>query len=199
MRCLNPAPASPARACVYAGFRPCGWHHQGLGLGLGDASAGLGLHHQASKKHCFLEGIGGIQARLIFAHFGAKRCRACRRCWALALQNAVNTVKNCCAERFVRFAVAVAGSRAARSLLFSRWFLGLLARARATPATKRCYLRCFVAFVIPGWLAGCSFWPAFSASSGATSCQPSGLGPGWGPESWHRLHHLGLGWATCIT
>ena len=30
----------------------------------------------------------------------------------------------------VRFAFAVAGSRAARSLLFSRWFWGLLARAR---------------------------------------------------------------------
>ena len=25
---------------------------------------------------------------------------ACRRCWVLALQNAVNTVKNCCAERW---------------------------------------------------------------------------------------------------
>ena len=32
----------------------------------------------------------------------------------------------------------------------------------------------------------------------ATPCQPSGLGPGWGPESWHPRHHLGLGWATCI-
>ena len=26
-------------------------------------------------------------------HFGTKHCRACRRCWALARQNAVNTVK----------------------------------------------------------------------------------------------------------
>ena len=74
-------------------------------MGLGNASAGLGLHHQdflqttaQPTKHCFLEGVGGIQARLIFAHFGAKRCRAWRRCWVLALQNAVNTVENCCAE-----------------------------------------------------------------------------------------------------
>ena len=37
-------------------------------------------------------------ARLIFEHFGAKRCRACRRCWVLALQNAAHTVKNCCSE-----------------------------------------------------------------------------------------------------
>ena len=82
----------------------------------------------------------------------------------------------------------MAGSRAARPLLFSRWFSGLLARARgrATPATKRCYLQCFVAFAFPGWLAGCSFWAAVSAASGArarertraTPCQPGArLGP----------------------
>ena len=52
------------------------------------------------KKQCFVEGVGGIYARLIFERFGTKRCRACWRCWALALQNAVNTVKNCCAERW---------------------------------------------------------------------------------------------------
>ena len=56
----------------------------------------------------------------------------------------------------------------------------------ATPATKRCYLRCFVAFAFPGWLAGCSFWAAVSGTSGARardpmSAQPSRLGPGWGP------------------
>ena len=77
------------------------------------------------------------------------------------------------------------------------------ARARATPGTKRCYLQCFVAFAFPGWLVGCSFLAAVSGASGAraraTPCQPSGLGPGWGPESWHPRHHLGLGWATCRT
>ena len=45
-------------------------------------------------------------------------------------------------------------------------------RARATPATKRCYLRCFVAFAFPGWLAGCSFWAAVSAASGARARDP---------------------------
>ena len=122
----------------------------------------------------------------------AKRCKYCQKLLCSAL--------GCCS---VRFGFAVAGSRAARSLLFSRWFSGLLARARATPATKRCYLRCFVAFAFPGWLAGCSFWAALSGVSGAraraTPCQPSALGPRWGPESWHPRHHLGLGWATCIT
>ena len=100
----------------------------------------------------------------------------------------------CCS---VRFAFAVAGSRAARSLLFSRWFSGLLAQARARdPTTKRCYLLCLVALEFPGWLAGCSFWAALSGASGrarATPCQPSGLGPGWGPESWHPRHHLESG------
>ena len=66
----------------------------------------------------------------------------------------------------------MAGSRAARPLLFSPWFSGLLARARATPATKRCYLRCSVAFAFPGWLAGCSFWAAFSGASGARARDP---------------------------
>ena len=51
-------------------------------------------------KHCFLEGIGGMQARLIFAHFGTKRCQVWWRRWVLALQNAVTTAKNCCAERW---------------------------------------------------------------------------------------------------
>ena len=46
------------------------------------------------------------------------------------------------------------------------------ARARATPATKRCYLRCFVAFAFPGWLAGYSFWAAVSAASGARARDP---------------------------
>ena len=70
-------------------------------------------------KHCFLEGIGGIQARLIFAHFGAKRCRTSRRCGALALQNAANTAN--CAERWcsVRFAFARARDPSHKTLLFT--------------------------------------------------------------------------------
>ena len=58
----------------------------------------------------------------------------------------------------------VAGSRAARSLLFFRVGFRAFWRARP-PATKRCYLRCFVAFAFPAWLAGCFFWAAFFWSS----------------------------------
>ena len=48
----------------------------------------------------------------------------------------------------------------------------LPSRARATPATKRCYLQCFVAFAFPGWLAGCSFLAAVSGASGARARDP---------------------------
>ena len=77
------------------------------------------------KKHCFLEG-------LIFAHFGAKRCRACRRCWVLALRNAVNTVKNCCAERWaVVLSVLLRLARVLRGPCFFRIGFGPFgARAR---------------------------------------------------------------------
>ena len=108
----------------------------------------------------------------MFAHFGAKHCRVCRRCWALALQNAVNTVKNCCAERWAAVLSVLLLLWLARALrgpcLFPVGFRAFWrTRARATPATKRCYLRCFVAFALPGWLAGCSFWAGLSGAFGA--------------------------------
>ena len=102
-------------------------------------------------------------------HFGAKRCRACFRYRALALQNAVNTAKNCCAEPWAVvlsvFALAVAGSRAARSLFFPLVFGPSGARARPQPQNAAIYG--FVAFAFPGWLAGCSFWAAVSGAPGA--------------------------------
>ena len=48
----------------------------------------------------------------------------------------------------------------------------------------------------------CSFWAAVSGASGVCVRDPMSafwVGAGWGPESWHPRHHLGLGWATCIT
>ena len=87
----------------------------------------------------------------------------------------------------------MAGSRAARSLLFSRWFSGLLARARATPATKRRFLRCFVALAFPGWLEGCSFWAALSAASGARA-RPHVSLLGWGPAGAQKAGIPGIIW-----
>ena len=191
-RHLVTAAASPARACGFA----CLWetlakHH--VYAGLGDASARLGLHHRDVLSTVFLEGSEGIYARL----------SSCRRCWVLALQNAVNTVKNCYAKCWccsVRFAFVVAGSCAARSWLFSGWFTGFLARGRARPQPQNA--------AICGCLLRLRFWAGLRAvllgllvlglwRARAIPCEPSGLGPGWGPESWHPRHHLGL--ATCIT
>ena len=144
------------------------------------------------KKHWFLEGVGGIYARLTFARFGAKRCRACRRCWALALQNAVNTVKNCCAERWAVVLSVLLLLWLARVLrgpcFFSRWFPGLLARARARPQPRNAAIYgvlLLLRFRSGLWavLFGLQFLRPLAgarahARTRATPCQPSGLGPG---------------------
>ena len=137
-----------------------------------------------------------------------------KRTWDVTLQcrererernTVAHTAKNCCAERWAvvlsRFAFAVASSRAARSLLFSRWFSCLLARAH-DPGHKTLLFTVFCCICVSGlacglFFLGCCFWGLWRAR--ATPCQPSGLGPGCGPESWHPRHHLGLGWATCVT
>ena len=153
-------------------------------MGLGDASAGLGLHHQDFLPKSTHEALFLRRYRrdISEAHFRAFWRQAlpgmpCRLCWALALQNAVNTVKNCCAERFVVVLSVLLLLWLARVLRIPCFFpVGFRAfwrvRARATPATKRIYLRCFVAFAFPGWLAGCSFWAAFSGASGARARDP---------------------------
>ena len=134
------------------------------------------------KKHCFLEGIGGIQARLIFAHFGAKRCRACRRCWVLALQNAANTVKNCCAERW---AIALSVllllwlARVLRGPCFFRVGFRAFWRARVTQNAAIYGVLLLLRF--RAGLRAVLFRLLFLrplARARATPCQPSGLGPG---------------------
>ena len=202
--------ALPARACgfaclwetlakhrVCAGFRPCGWHHQGLGLGLGDASAGLGLHHQD-----FLPKSLSTHEALFFrrcrrdvseAHFGAKRCRACRRCWVLTLENAVNKV----AEPWAAPAGVLRGP-----CFFPVGFRAFW-RARARPRPQNAAIHgVLLHFRFRAGLRAVLFGLLFLgplARARATPCQPSGLGPGWGPESWHPRHHLGLGQPYHIT
>ena len=91
-----------------------------------------------------------------------------------SLQNAVNTANNCCAERWavvLSVLLLLWLARVLRGPCFFR--VGFrVARARATPATKLYYLQCFVAFAFSGWLAGCSFWAAVSAASGALARDP---------------------------
>ena len=175
-------------------------------MGLGDASAGLGLHHQdflpkslSTHEALFLAGIGGIYARLIFAHFGAKRCRACRRCWALALQNAVNTVKKLLSERW---AVVL-------SVLFLLWLARVLrgpcffpvgfrafwrARARAQP--EKLLFTVFCCVCVSGLACGLLFLRPL------TRARPHVSLLGWGPAAAQKAGipgiNLGLGWATRI-
>ena len=78
----------------------------------------------------------------------------------------------------------MAGSRAARSLLFSRWFLSLLARARPRPQPQNAAIYIVLLHLFPGWLAGCSFWAAVSGASGARArarARPHVSLLGWGP------------------
>ena len=137
MRCLNPAPlhhqlglavllacGKPSQniACVQGLGRVAdiikvrGWAWVMLQRGLVCIIKTSFQKASQPMKRCFLEGIGGISARLIFAHFSAKRCRACRRCRVLPLQNAVNTVKNCCAERWAVVLSVLLLLRLARAL-----------------------------------------------------------------------------------
>ena len=183
-------------------IRVWGWAWVMLQRGLGIIKISFQKASQP-MKHCFLEGVGGVKARLIFAHFGAKRCRACRRHWALALQNAINTAKNCCAERWggrsVRFAFAVAGSRAAQSL---RWFFGPSgARACARPQPQNTAIYGVVLHLRfrPGLRAalfGLLFLGPLARARDPMSA--FWVGARLGPRSWHPRHHLRLGWATCI-
>ena len=59
--------------------------------------------------------------------------------------------------------------------------------ASATPATKRCYLQCFVAWAFPGWLAGCSFWAAVSGGLWRARARPHVSLLGWGVGNMHKL------------
>ena len=112
------------------------------------------------------------------AHFRACWCQAlpaCRRCWVLALQNSVYTVKNCYAERW--------------AVVLSALLLLWLARALHGP--------CFVPFVFgPSGARD----PSHKTLLFAACCRVCVSGCSFeGPTSWHPRHHLGLEWATTIT
>ena len=124
-------------------------------MGLGDASAGLGLHHQdflpkslSTHEALFLRrcrrDISEAHFRAVWrqalpgmpAMLGPRSTKLCKYrqkllCWAV-----------CCCS--VRFAVAV--------LVFGP------SGARARPQPQNAA----ISFAFPGWLAGCSFWAAFS-------------------------------------
>ena len=138
-------------------------------------------------------------------HFGAKRCRACRRWWVLALQNAVNTAKNCCAERWavvLSVLLLLWLARVLRGPCFFRVGFQAFWRARARPQPQNAAIYSVLLHLrFRAGLRAVLFGLLFLGPLARVRArdQPSGWGPGWGPESWHPRHHLGLGWATCIT
>ena len=117
-----------------------------------------------------------------------------------SLYKTVNTAQNCCAERWAVVLSVLWLARVLRGpCFFLCSFSGLLARARTRdPSHKTLLFTVFCCICVSGLVCGllflgCFFWVLWRA----TPCQPSGLGPGWGPESRHPRHYLGLRWATC--
>ena len=143
-------------------------------------------------KH-FFRRCGRDISEAHFAHFGAKRCRACRRCWVLALQAIPSkTAVLSGGLLFCPFCFCGGWLACCAALAFFPLFFG---GARATPPTKRCNLRCFVAFAFPGWLAGCSFWAALSGASGARA-RPHVSLLGWGPAGAQKAGIPGIIWGN---
>ena len=126
-------------------------------MGLGDASAGLGLRHPKSLSTQNALFLSRYRRGISEAHFCAF--------WRQALPGmpamlGPRSTKRCKYHQTVRFAFAVAGSRAARSLLFSRWFSGLLARARF-PSHKTLLFTVFCCICVFGLACGLLFLGCF--------------------------------------
>ena len=136
-------------------------------------------------KHCFL----GI----------------CRRCWVLALQDAENSAQNCCAERWAVVLSVLLLLWLARVLrapcLFPVGFRASWCAHARPQAQNTAIYGGFLHLRFRAGLLAVLFGLLFLGPLARARDPMSAfwLGPGWGPESWHPRHHLGLGWATCIT
>ena len=196
MRCLTPAPlrhqlglavllacGKPLRniACMQSSghvacvVRVWGWAWVMLQRGL------VCLHHQD-----FLPKSLSTHEALFFrcrrdiseAHFRAFWREALPGMPAMLGPRSINTVKSCCAERWAVVLLLLWLAHALRGPCFFPLVSGLLASAR-DPSHKNA--------AIYGVLLRLCFQAGLRAA------------PGWGPESWHPRHHLGLGRATRIT
>ena len=139
---------------------------------LGDASAGLGLHHQD-----FLPKRLSTHEALFFSRYRRDISEAHFRAVVLSVLLLLRLARVLRGPCFFLLVFGPSGARA------------------RDPSHKTLLFTVFCCICVSGWLAGCSFSAALSGAPGAraTPCQPSGSGPGWGPESWHPRHHLGLG------
>ena len=139
--------------------------------------------------------------------FGAKRCRACRRCWVLAPQNAVNTAKNCCAERWavVLSVLLLLGlARALRCPCFFRFgfraFWRARARAQPQPQNAAIYGVLLHLRFRPGLRAalfGLLFWVLWRARA-RDPMSAFWVGARIRPRKPTSPALSGLRWATCI-
>ena len=168
--------ASPARLC------------------LGDASAGLGLHHQdflpkslSTHEALYFRRYRRDISEAHFRAFWRQALPACRRCWALALQNAVNTVKKTAVLSglllFCPFCCCCGWLACCAVLAFcSRWFSGLPSRA-LDPSHKTLLFTVFCYMCVSGLACGllflgCFFWVLWRARACA---RPHVSLLGWGP------------------
>ena len=161
-------------------------------MGLGDASAGLGLHHQD-----FLPKSLSTQKALFFRRYRRDLSEAhFRAFWRQALpgmpamlgprstkQNAVNTVKNCRAERravVLSVLLLLWLARVLRGPCFFRVGFRAFWRARPQPQNAAIYGVLLLLRFRAGLravLVGLLFLRPLACAR-AAPCQPSGLGPG---------------------
>ena len=142
------------------------WPSQGLGLGLGDASAGLGLHHQdflpkslSTHEALFFRRYWRDISEAHFCAFWRPRAAGHAGDAGSALQKPVNTAKNCCAERWavvLSVLLLLWLARVLRGhLLFSRWLSG------RDPSHKTLLFAVFCCVCVSGLACGLLFLGCF--------------------------------------
>ena len=157
---------------------------------LSDASAGLCLHHQD-----FLPKSLSAHEALFF-----RRCRRdiSEAHFHAAAGHAGDSGSSLYKTLYIPSKAAVLsggllfGSRPARSLLFSRWFSGLLARARPQPQNAAIYgvlLYCVSRLACGLLFLGCSFWGLWRARA-----RPHVSLLGWGPAGAQKASIPGIIW-----
>ena len=175
-------------------------------MGLGDASAGLGLHHQdllpkslSTHEALFFSRYRRGISEAHFCAFWRQALPACRRCWVLALQNAVNTAQNCCAERWAVVLSVLLLLWLARVLRGPCFFpVGFRAfwRARARPRPQNAAIYGVLLHLRFGaGLRAVLFGLLFLGSLARARARPHVSLLGWGPAGAQKAGIPGIIWS----